>query len=184
MAIGLPTWQSITDFTFLHSVDIAAEEGKMQQMESVVNSRLLNNKGSLSYTDDKFHIALSAAFAWRSLDANHIKTQDFTLGSTLRYTFPRVKTTLSVDAAANLRRGYGSSELNRNDFVLNGFISQSFLKGKLIARIEAFDLLHQLSSTQYEVNAQGRTETWYRSLPSYVMFRLVYHFNINPKKKK
>lgn len=50
-------------------------------------------------------------------------------------------------------------------------------------RIEAFDLLHQFSSTQYSVNAQGRTETWYRSLPHYVMAHLVYHWNKNPKKK-
>ena len=80
------------------------------------------------------------------------------------------------------RRGYGSSELNTDDFVLNASISQPFLKGKLIARIEAFDLLHQLSNTQYSVNAQGRTETWYRSLPHYVMLHLVYHWNKNPKK--
>jgi len=57
------------------------------------------------------------------------------------------------------RRGYGSSELNTDDFVLNASINQPFFKGKLIARIEAFDLLHQLSNTQYTVNAQGRTET-------------------------
>ena len=41
----------------------------------------------------------------------------------------------------------------------------------------------QLSTTQYTVNAQGRTETWYRSLPHYVMAHLVYHWNKNPKKK-
>ena len=43
--------------------------------------------------------------------------------------------------------------------------------------------LAQVSNTQYTVNAQGRTETWYRSLPHYVMAHLVYHFNKNPKKK-
>ena len=48
--------------------------------------------------------------------------------------------------------------------------------------LEGHDLLHQLSSTQYSVNAQGRTETWYRSLPHYVMLHLVYHWNKNPKK--
>lgn len=48
--------------------------------------------------------------------------------------------------------------------------------------LEGHDLLHQLSSTQYSVNAQGRTETWYRSLPHYVMLNLVYHWNKNPKK--
>ena len=37
-------------------------------------------------------------------------------------------------------------------------------------------------NTQYAVNAQGRTETWHRSLPHYVMLHLVYHWNKNPKK--
>ena len=81
------------------------------------------------------------------------------------------------------RCGYGSSELNTDDFVLNASISQPYLKGKLIARIEAFDLLHQLSNTQYSVNAQGRTETWYRVIPNYVMLRVAWQFNKNPKKK-
>ena len=43
--------------------------------------------------------------------------------------------------------------------------------------------LAQVSNTQYTVNAQGRTETRYRSLPHYVMLHLVYHWNKNPKKK-
>jgi len=81
------------------------------------------------------------------------------------------------------RRGYGSAMLNTDDFVVNASVSQPFLKGKLIARLEAFDLLHNLSPTQYEVNAQGRTETWYRSLPHYAMLHLVYHWNKNPKKR-
>ncbi len=100
-----------------------------------------------------------------------------------RYTIPRLKTTLSADGNMYSRRGYGSKELNTDDFVLNASISQPFLKGKLIAGIEAFDLLHQLSSTQYKVDALGRTETWHRSLPHYVMAHLVYHFNKNPKRK-
>ena len=95
---------------------------------------------------------------------------------------PKLKTTLSVDATMYSRCGYGSNELNTDDFVLNASLSQSLFKGKLIARIEAFDLLHQLSNTQYVVNAQGRTITWYRSLPHYVMAHLVYHWNKNPKK--
>ncbi len=91
--------------------------------------------------------------------------------------------TVSADASMFSRRGYGSSALNTDDFVLNASLSQSLLKGKLIARIEAFDLLHNLSNTQYAVNAQGRTITWYRSLPHYAMLHLVYHWNKNPQKK-
>jgi len=82
------------------------------------------------------------------------------------------------------RRGYGSSELNTDDFVLNASISQPFFKGKLIARIEAFDLLHQLSNTQYSVNAQGRTETWQNVLGRYAMLSVSYKFNKQPKKKQ
>ena len=92
--------------------------------------------------------------------------------------------TLSADGNMYSRRGYGSRELNTDDFVLNASLSQPFLKGKLIARIEAFDILHQLSNTQYTVNAQGRTETWYRSLPHYVMLHLVYHWNRQNSKRK
>ena len=114
---------------------------------------------------------------------NSLNATDFQYGLSARYTLPRLNTTLSADGNMYSRRGYGSSELNTDDFVLNASVSQPFFKGKLIARIEAFDLLHQLSSTQYAVNAQGRTETWYRSLPHYVMAHLVYHWNKNPKKK-
>ena len=38
------------------------------------------------------------------------------------------------------------------------------------------DLLHQLSNTTYEVNAQGRTETWYRVIPSQQLGFLEYQF--------
>ena len=117
-------------------------------------------------------------------DFETLNVTDFKYGLSARYTIPKLKTTIFADGNMYSRRGYGSSELNTDDFVLNASVSQSFLKGKLIARIEAFDLLHQLSSTQYAVDAQGRTETWYRSLPNYVMFHLVYHWNRNPKKQK
>ena len=115
-------------------------------------------------------------------DFETLSAFDFQYGLSARYTLPRLNTTLSADGNMYSRRGYGSSELNTNDFVLNASISQPFLKGKLIARIEAFDLLHQLSNTQNAINAQGRTETWYRSLPHYVMMHVVYHWSKNPKK--
>ena len=89
---------------------------------------------------------------------------------------------MAADGTMYSRRGYGSNSLNTDDFVLNASLSQPRFKGKLIARVEAFDLLHQISATHYDVSAQGRVETWYRSLPHYVMFHLVYHWNKNPKK--
>ena len=81
------------------------------------------------------------------------------------------------------RRGYGSDAMNKDEFVLNASVTQPILHGKVKLTLEGHDLLHQLSNTQYSVNAQGRTETWYRSLPHYVMAHLVHHWNKNPKKK-
>jgi hypothetical protein len=87
-------------------------------------------------------------------------------------------------------RRYGSGSLplwggrgeRSNDFIVNASLSQPFLNGKLIARLEAFDLLHQLSDTHYEINAMGRTVTCYRSLPHYVMLHLVCHWSRQGKR--
>ena len=117
------------------------------------------------------------------LDFDVLNAFDYQYGLSGRYTIPGINMTVSADANMFSRRGYGSSELNTDDFVLNASLSQSLFKGKLIARIEAFDLLHQLSNTQYAVNAQGRTITWYRSLPHYVMAHLVYHWNKNASRR-
>lgn len=82
------------------------------------------------------------------------------------------------------RRGYQQTEMNTTDWVWNGQISRSFCKGHLIAKVQGFDILHQLSSIQYAVNAQGRTETWHNSIPRYLMCSLSWRFNVNPKNNK
>ena len=49
--------------------------------------------------------------------------------------------------------------------------------------MKAHDLLQQLSNTRRVLNAQGITETWYNTIPSYVMLSLTYRFAKLPKKK-
>ena len=72
--------------------------------------------------------------------------------------------------------------MNTDDLVWNAEVSRQFFKDKFIAKLTAFDLLHQLSNKQYSVNAQGRTETWNNCIPRYVMFSLMYKFTRKPKK--
>ena len=55
--------------------------------------------------------------------------------------------------------------------------------GTLVARLEAFDILHKLSNTQIVINGQGRTETVRNTLPRYVMLHLSYNFNRIPQKR-
>ena len=182
------TWQTNADAGYHHSIDHAMLTGMTASEENVVNTLTLHDNAYIQYNKGTLNIRATGDIRWRHsegkmYDFETLNATDFQYGLSARYTIPRLNTTLSADGNMYSRRGYGSSELNTDDFVLNASISQPFFKGKLIARIEAFDLLHQLSNTQYTVNAQGRTETWYRSLPHYVMAHLVYHWNKNPKKK-
>ena len=182
------TWQTNADAGYHHSIDHAMLTGMTASEENIVNTLTLHDNAYLQYNKGALNVRAMGDIRLRHsegkmYDFETLNATDFQYGLSARYTLPRLNTTLSADGNMYLRRGYGSSELNTDDFVLNASISQPFCKGKLIARIEAFDLLHQLSSTQYTVNAQGRTETWYRSLPHYVMAHLVYHWNKNPKKQ-
>lgn len=182
------TMENNFDGRFVHWLDHAMLAGETESRLNAVNTLTMHDNAYIQYSKGSLNIRATGDIRWRHsegkmYDFETLNATDFQYGLSARYTIPRLNTTLSADGNMYSRRGYGSSELNTDDFVLNASISQPFLKGKLIVRIEAFDLLHQLSSTQYSVNAQGRTETWYRSLPHYVMAHLVYHWNKNPKKK-
>ena len=182
------TVEANLDALFTHWLDHMMLAGETESHVNAVNSLTQHHKAYIQYNKGTLNIRATGDIRWRHsegkmYDFETLNAFDFQYGLSARYTLPRLNTTLSADGNMYSRRGYGSSELNTDDFVLNASISQPFFKGKLIARIEAFDLLHQLSNTQYSVNAQGRTETWYRSLPHYVMVHLVYHWNKNPKKK-
>ena len=182
------TAEANLDVLFTHWLDHIMLSGETESHVNAVNSLTQHHKAYIQYNKGTLNIRATGDIRWRHsegkmYDFETLNATDFQYGLSARYTLPRINTTLSADGNMYSRRGYGSSELNTDDFVLNASVSQPFFKGKLIARIEAFDLLHQLSNTQYSVNAQGRTETWYRSLPHYVMAHLVYHWNKNPKKK-
>ena len=72
-----------------------------------------------------------------------------------------------------------------NNLALLGAVqTRTFGKGKWVLKAEAFDLLHQLSNTTYAVNAQGRTEVWRNTIPSYAMLHLAYKWSKMPKGKK
>ena len=103
---------------------------------------------------------------------------------TAQYTIPVLKLDVATDLKMFSRRGYNSSMMNTDDLVWNASLSRAFFKGKLTARLMAFDILHQLSSTQYNVNAQGRTETWHNCIPRYALLTLGYKFQKMPKNKK
>ena len=182
------SWHANAHALWDHAKDHAMLEGETESHVNTVNTLGLKSGAHIKYSKEAFTIRAAGQVFWRhSTGRMHgfktLDVFDFEYGFDARYTLPQLKTTFAGDVTMYSRRGYGSSSVNTNNFIVNASVSQPFCKGKLTARLEAFDLLHQLSNTEYTVNAQGRTVTWHRSLPHYAMLHLVYHWNKNPKKK-
>ena len=189
------SWHVNTGADWNHAKDHALLEGQTESQVNTVNTLTLNSGANIRYNYKTLNVRAVGSMDWRHsegrmYDFSTLNALDFSYGLEASYTTPALAgkkvggLTLAADACMYSRRGYGAAWLNRDDFVVNASISQSFLSGKLILRLDGFDLLHQLSPTDYVINAQGRTITTYRSLPHYLMLHAVWHFNKNPKKKK
>jgi hypothetical protein len=87
---------------------------------------------------------------------------------------------LGTDLTFYKRFGYSDESLNEANWVWNIGVQRPFCNGKLIAKVDAFDVLGQLSNISASINSLGRTETWTNSLHRYVMFSLAWNFSIMP----
>ena len=106
---------------------------------------------------------------------------DFNYGLTALLKLP-LDLELSTDLTMYSHRGYATSSANTNDLVWNARLSKTFTKAGITVAIDGFDILNNLSNISQVINSQGRTETYYNSLPRYVMAHIIYRFNKKPKK--
>ena len=187
------TWHVNAGIDWNHAKDYAMLASMNESHVNTVNTLSLNSGGNIRFHRKTLNIRAVGYVNWRHSDGKMydfatLNALDYHYGLEATYTTPALwgqkigGLALAADATMYGRRGYGSAQLNTNDFVVNASLSQPFLKGKLIARLEAFDLLHQLSDTHYDINAMGRTVTCYRSLPHYVMLHLVCHWSRQGKR--
>lgn len=171
-----------------HNVDLATVEGYTDSQRSIVHNYQLDDNIKLNFRpDDKNEICLHAGGTYNIIKGERsgfedIKAGDYRVGMNAQVALPW-KFNLTSDITMFARRGYQSEEMNTTDWVWNAQLTRAFLNGRLISKLSGFDILHQLSNTQYTVNAQGRTERWHNSIPSYVMLSLAWSFNVNPKKQ-
>ena len=172
---------------------------------SHVNNYYLENRLTFNYTIGHLTLGLPTYVEYRHTNNEEgtitpINAVNFQYGLTANYNVKRTDESrapqwlqglgIATDIKMYSRRGYGDESMNRNDLVWNASISRSFphpfgkrAAGSLVARLEGFDLLHQLSSTYLSINGQGRTETIRNTLPRYVMLHLTYNWQKVPKKK-
>ena len=174
-------------FNYNHNVDMAMVEGYTESQRSIVNNWQMGDVLKLNYRpNDNYEFSLHGGGNYYLIHSKrdvftNIHAGDYNIGMNGQITLPW-KFQITTDLTMFARRGYQQHEMNTTNWIWNAQLTRSVIKGKLLARLQGFDILHQLSNTQYLMNAQGRTETWRTSIPRYVMFSLSWRFNVNPRK--
>ena len=97
-----------------------------------------------------------------------------------------VKLPLGMELTSNInemkRMGFNDDTMNDNSLVWNARLSKTFFKGSLTVKLDAYDILGQMSQTQVFMDSQGRTETWTNTLPQYILLHCSYKFNLGMKR--
>lgn len=173
-------------YSYNHNVDFTGVTGQTESMLSKVNNHWLEDNLSLNYQKGGLTCSLVGEMKWRYAYSRRenfstIRTLDFNYGMLGSYKF-KFGLETGMDLKMFSRRGYSDPLINANDLICNVYISKSFLKGKLAAKLEGYDIFHQLKSISYEINGQGKTETRFNAIPNYLMLHLSYKMNISGKK--
>lgn len=173
-------------YSYNHNVDFTGVIGQAESVLSKVNNHWLEDNLSLNYQNGGLTCSLVGEMKWRYANSRRenfstLRTLDFNYGMLGSYKF-KFGLETGMDLKMFSRRGYSDPLINANDLICNVYISKSFLKGKLAAKLEGYDIFHQLKSISYEINGQGKTETRFNAIPNYLMLHLIYKMNISGKK--
>lgn len=152
-----------------------------------IRNWLVSEGLKLAWQIGKQQIGLNGSFIWRNTSSEHDDFASFhatnvNCGLTGQFKLPG-NIGLSTDFTLYSRNGYADSRLNTNDFVWNARLSYAFGKGRWVAMLDGYDLLHQLSNVTYGITAQARTISYTNTLPRYCLLHLQYKINITPKVK-
>lgn len=180
------TLSAITRIENNHSSDMIGINQDIPSQFSIRNW-LLSENLKLTYKLGKQSISLKGDIIWRNTTSER---EDFTPfhATTINYgvlgTFALPgRIGFSTDFTFYTRRGYADPRLNTTDAVWNARLTYTFGKGKWVAMLDGYDMLHQLSNVTYAITAQARTISFTNTLPRYLMFHLQYRINLRPKKK-
>lgn len=173
--------------TSFASVLSAETEG--QPPLSHVGNVLVGYKPSIRFQKNALTLQLKGDVAYRNIHRNITVGQqptdlwDFSYGLYAQYRLPW-KLTVDTDISMNSHRGYGDPEMNDNRLYWDASLTKSFKEGRWVVKLRGYDLLKQVSNLRYNINAQGRTETWSNTLRRYAMMTVSYRFTQKPKKQK
>ena len=176
--------------TYDHNVDYISDGAgaDLVPLRSAVHNYSISDRLKLTYRIQKYTIETHARANWRLQNSsranfNNVSAVDFDYG--VKSNGPIVwGFEYDTNLRVNSRRGYNDHTMNDDHILWDLSLSRSFLKGKpLTLRLEMHDVLGQLTNVRNVINAQGRSETWYNSIPRYALLHVVYKFNSMKKGK-
>lgn len=172
---------------FNNSADFIGTDDEKPMGKSIVKTWNTTERLRLDYKLGKHSIGFSGTLSWLRSTSDMamfrtINAYNYNYGLTALAVLPG-GVSLSTDITMYSRRGYDDDVMNDDNLVWNARATKSVIKGHLTLAVDAFDILHQLRKVDRYVNAQGRVETYYNTVPRYMMFHAIYKFNVMPKKK-
>lgn len=176
------------NYDFHRSVDLSSVEGMTESVLSKVHNHETKACLSTGYQRGSLTLNVGCDATYRHADGsradfNTVDAFDFRYGLLGEYTMPW-KIRLSTRLNMYSRRGYDEAAMNTDYLIWNASLSRSFLKDRLMVKVEGVDLLRQMRSVYMDVNVQGKTETYYNIVKGYYMLTLGWKLTRNPKKRE
>ena len=176
---------------YSHSVDLNNVAG-MEAMNSIVHNTTLSDQLKFTFKfgankdgRGQHQIAANVRGSYNHVtsdreDFQRINAGDFSYGVSAFLLLPW-QLQLSTTLVNYSHRGYSDPDMNRDELIWGAKVSRPLVKNVLTLSLEGFDLLGQLSNRSYNINEQGRTETYTHVVSQYVMLKLTFNFQRFPK---
>lgn len=174
---------SSTHSSYNNNVGYLSPDSHSSSVKNTVKNWSLSESLSGTYRNDWLEIELNGSFTYNKAKnelqpASNLSTWQFTYGGNINIMLPW-SMSISTDFHMNSRRGYSDNSMNTNEFIWNGQIAQSFLKGKpLTITLQFYDILHQQSNFSRTINAFSRSDVEYNAINSYIMLHAIYRLNL------
>lgn len=156
---------------------------RYESLRNVTNSNNIGGRLGFSYRNDWLEVELNGSVNYNATrnklqPKSDLDTWTYSYGFNSTLYMPW-GTQITTDMSMNSRRGYDDSSMNTNELIWNAQISHSLLKGKpLTLSLQFYDILGQQSNFSTTISAMARTDNYYNSINSYVMFRASYRLNL------
>lgn len=171
-----------TNVAYRNNVDLISLDGMSSSVRSSVRTLAWTERLGIWSSYNQWGYGIYGKVTLNHSTGNYINRMnvyDYSYGGNLDVPLPW-KFYLSTMVDVYSRRGYTDSRFNTDDVIWSASLSRYILKGTLNFRLEAFDILGQISRTAYTINAQMQTETWRNVLGRYVMLHATYRLNFKP----